>query len=152
MYSVSFSHSEFFRCDQIVWGSGGGRPVSGGVVYRSIKNVRTKASNQNYGDVRFRRYELYLPKNPRYCMFVYVGDDSLVELSRHGNAKKKHNPYFMSKPTVKEDIHKQPGPSHSKVYQNLVSKTVKGPLSAVTAPRDSKQVPSDSQRQHNSFG
>ena len=82
---------------------------------------------------------MYFPVGTGNIIVHYLGDESLSVMMPHGNSNKKE-PYFRTKPSVKEEIQKKIEVEKPHiVYKNLVCENVEG-HDAVSKPRNVRQL------------
>ena len=94
---------------------------------------------ENRSNKGFRK-DVYFPVGTGSNIIVhYLGDESLSVMMPHGNSNKKE-PYFRTKPSVKEEIQKKIVVEKPHiVYKNLVCENVEG-HDAVSKPRNVRQL------------
>ena len=93
---------------------------------------------ENRSNKGFRK-DVYFPVGTGNIVVHYLGDESLSVMMPHGNSNKKE-PYFRTKPSVKEEIQKKIEVEKPHiVYKNLVCENMEG-HDAVSKPRNVRQL------------
>ena len=93
---------------------------------------------ENRSNKGFRK-DVYFPVGTGNIIVHYLGDESLSVMMPHGNSNKKE-PYFRTKPSVKEEIQKKIEVEKPHiVYKYLVCENVEG-HDAVSKPRNVRQL------------